>query len=54
MYTYHLNAIEGDTLTLRETNLIIWSLTIDKKPLKDHKKASGHIKAYDFVSKLIN
>ena len=35
--TYTSNAIEGNTLTLQETALIIKEgITIDKKPLKDH------------------
>ena len=35
-YTYDSNAIEGNTLTLRETDLVLRGLTIDQKPLKDH------------------
>lgn len=35
-YTYNSNAIEGNTLTLRETDLVLRGLTIDRKPLKDH------------------
>ena len=35
-YTYNSNAIEGNTLTLRETDLVLRGLTIDQKPLKDH------------------
>ena len=30
-YTYNSNAIEGNTLTLRETDLVLRGLTIDKK-----------------------
>ena len=41
-YTYNSNAIEGNTLTLRETDLVLKGLTIDKKPLKDHLEAVGH------------
>lgn len=29
-YTYNSNAIEGNTLTLRETDLVLRGLTIDK------------------------
>ena len=36
-YTYNSNAIEGNTLTLRETDLVLRGLTIDQKPLKDHE-----------------
>ncbi|MCD8150990.1 MAG: helix-turn-helix domain-containing protein, partial [Clostridiales bacterium] len=34
-YTYNSNAIEGNTLSLRETDLVLRGLTIDQKPLKD-------------------
>lgn len=29
-YTYNSNAIEGNTLTLRETDMVLRGLTIDK------------------------
>jgi excisionase family DNA binding protein len=52
-YTYNSNAIEGNTLTLRETDLVLRGLTIDKKPLKDHIEAVGHKEAFTFVSELV-
>lgn len=52
-YTYNSNAIEGNTLTLRETGLVLRGLTIDRKPLKDHMEAVGHKEAFDFVSELV-
>lgn len=52
-YTYNSNAIEGNTLTLRETDLVLRGLTIDRKPLKDHMEAVGHKEAFDFVSELV-
>ena len=52
-FTYHSNAIEGNTLTLRETDLVLRGLTIDQKPLKDHMEAVGHKEAFDFVSELV-
>lgn len=52
-YTYNSNAIEGNTLTLRETDLVLRGLTIDSKPLKDHMEAVGHKEAFDFVSELV-
>lgn len=52
-YTYNSNAIEGNTLTLRETDLVLRGLTIDKKPLKDHIEAVGHKEAFEFVSELV-
>lgn len=53
-FTYHSNAIEGNTLTLQETALILnEGVTIDKKPLKDHLEAVGHKEAYLFVEELV-
>jgi fic family protein len=52
-YTYNSNAIEGNTLTLRETDLVLRGLTIDSKPMKDHMEAVGHKEAFDFVSELV-
>lgn len=51
-YTYNSNAIEGNTLTLRETDMVLRGLTIDRKPLKDHMEAVGHKEAFEFVSEL--
>ncbi|MCG8483643.1 MAG: Fic family protein, partial [Clostridia bacterium] len=47
--TYNSNAIEGNTLTLRETDMVLRGLTIDKKPLKDHIEATSHKEAFEFV-----
>ena len=52
-YTYNSNAIEGNTLTLRETDLVLQGLTIDQKPLKDHMEAVGHKEAFDYVRELV-
>lgn len=52
-YTYNSNAIEGNTLTLRETDLVLRGLTIDQKPLKDHMEAVGHKEAFDYVKELV-
>lgn len=40
-FTYNSNAIEGNTLTLKETAMVLEGMTIDKKPLKDHLEAVG-------------
>lgn len=52
-YTYNSNAIEGNTLTLRETDMVLRGLTIDQKPLKDHLEAVGHKEAFDYVLELV-
>ena len=52
-YTYNSNAIEGNTLTLRETDMVLRGLTIDQKPLKDHMEAVSHKEAFYFVRDLV-
>ncbi len=52
-FTYNSNAIEGNTLTLRETDLVLKGLTIDQKPLKDHLEVVGHKEAFDYVAELV-
>ncbi|WP_343208573.1 Fic family protein [Anaerolentibacter hominis] len=52
-YTYNSNAIEGNTLTLRETDMVLRGLTIAQKPLKDHMEAVGHKEAFEFVQDLV-
>lgn len=52
-YTFNSNAIEGNTLTLRETDLVLRGLTIDRRPLKDHLEAIGHKEAFDYVRELV-
>jgi len=53
-FTYNSNAIEGNTLTLRETALALEGVTIDKKPLKDHLEAVGHRDAFLYVEQLVS
>lgn len=52
-YTYNSNAIEGNTLTLRETGMALRGLTVDKKPLKDHLEAVGHKQAFEYAMEIV-
>jgi len=53
--TYSSNALEGNTLTLIETKVIIEDgLTIGGKSLTEIDEATGHARAYDFIFELIN
>ena len=52
-FTYNSNAIEGNTLTLRETDMVLRGLTIGQKPLKDHLEVLGHKEAFDFICDLV-
>lgn len=51
-HTYNSNAIEGNTLTLQETGLVLQGITIDRKPLKDHLEAVGYKEAFEYVEQL--
>lgn len=52
--TYNSNAIEGNTLNLKETYWVIkQGLTVKGKPLKDHLEAKNHKEALDFLYELI-
>ncbi len=51
-HTYNSNAIEGNTLTLQETALVLQGITIDRKPLKDHLEAVGYMEAFQYVEEL--
>lgn len=52
--TYNSNAIEGNTLTLRETFLVLQEgITIKGKPLRDHLEAKDHEEALAFLDKIV-
>lgn len=51
--TYNSNAIEGNTLTLRETALILQEgVTIAEKPIREHLEAVGHKDAFEYIVSL--
>jgi len=53
-YTYDSNRIEGNSLTLRETDLVIHKgLTIGGKPMNEHLEAINHYEAINFIRDLI-
>ncbi len=52
-YTYDSNQIEGNTLTLRETDLVVHKgLTISGKPMVEHLEAINHYEAVDLIREL--
>ena len=53
-YTYNSNAIEGNTLTLRETDMVLRGLTVERKSLKEHLEVIGHKEAFDYIRQLIS
>ena len=51
--TYASNALEGNTLSLVETKVVLEDgITIGGKPLKDHYETVGHAKAFDEIIKV--
>lgn len=54
-HTYHSDAIEGNTLTLQETKLVLEEgITIGGKPLKDHIEAKNDAEAFDLMIELVH
>jgi Fic family protein/DNA-binding XRE family transcriptional regulator len=54
-YTFESNRIEGNTLTLKETDLVInEGLTISGKTMREHLEAVNHKEAIDYVKHLID
>jgi len=53
-HTYHSDAIEGNTLTLQETKLVLErGITIGGKPLKDHIEARNDANAFNLMVNLV-
>lgn len=52
-YTFESNRIEGNTLTLRETDLVInEGITVSGKSMREHLEAINHTEAIAFVKEL--
>ncbi len=51
-WTYHSNAIEGNTLTLQETKVALEGITIGGKLLREHFEAINHKDAILFMEAL--
>lgn len=52
-WTYHSNAIEGNTLTLKETKVALEGITIGGKTIREHFEAINHREAIFFVEDLV-
>lgn len=52
-WTYHSNAIEGNTLTLRETKVALEGITIGGKSLREHLEAVNHRDAILMLEELV-
>jgi Fic family protein len=53
LHTYNSNAIEGNTLTLSETKLVLnEGITIGGKTLREHLEATNNARGYDLIVRL--
>jgi len=53
LHTYNSNAIEGNTLTLSETKLVLnEGITIGGKTLREHLEATNNAQGYDLIVRL--
>jgi fido (protein-threonine AMPylation protein) len=51
--TYHSNAIEGNSLTLKETQIVVEEgITIGGHSIREHLEATNHAGAYDLLRQL--
>lgn len=53
-WTYHSNAIEGNTLTLKETKVVLEGITIGGKTMREHVEALNHRDAIAYVEDVIS
>ena len=52
-WTYNSNGIEGNTLTLKETQVVLEGITVGGKTLKEHLEAINHEKAIIYLDDLV-
>jgi len=53
-YTFESNRIEGNTLTMQETHLVVnEGITIGGKSMREHLEAINHAEAIDFVKDIV-
>ena len=53
-WTYHSNAIEGNTLSLKETKVVLEGITIGGKSLNEHFEAINHREAITYVESIVS
>lgn len=52
-WTYHSNAIEGNTLTLQETKVVLEGITIGGKTLREHLEVINHKDAILYIEEIV-
>ncbi|EGO64972.1 filamentation induced by cAMP protein Fic [Acetonema longum DSM 6540] len=52
-WTYHSNAIEGNTLTLAETQVVLEGITVGGKTLREHLEVINHREAILYIEEIV-
>lgn len=52
-WTYNSNAIEGNTLTISETKVVLEGMTIGGKTMREHLEVINHRDAIDFLEEVV-
>lgn len=52
-WTYNSNAIEGNTLTLKETKVVLEGITIGGKTLREHLEVINHKEAILYIEDIV-
>lgn len=53
--TFHSNAIEGNTLTLQETHIVLeFGITVDGHSIREYLEAINHAEAFDLLPELVH
>lgn len=52
-WTYHSNAIEGNTLTLSETKVVLEGITVGGKKLREHFEVINHKEAILYIEEIV-
>ena len=53
-WIYNSNGIEGNTLTLKETSVVLEGITIGGKSVREHFEVINHDKAINYLDELVN
>ena len=53
LWTYNSNGIEGNTLTLNETQVVLEGITVGGKTIREHLEVIGHERAILYLDELV-
>ncbi|MGG3451825.1 hypothetical protein ABER98_18535 [Domibacillus aminovorans] len=53
-WTYNSNAIEGNTLTINETKVVLEGITVGGKTMREHLEVLNHRDAIAYVEEIVH